>query len=308
MPNCKKQEDKAERMKQFPSRADWEGVIPQACFPRMFSSTGLPSSFPCPRQVPLKSRRLNALRPRSDSVLCLACGRVDGKGNDYWAGAQCKESRGGELSRHLDRTALDGEEVAPRSGLSMSHFTPYTKERRRDNARQSGDTMMRRRIKGLNSVDRNEQARKGEVEVRISGWGIRELRLGNKSDTRGCDKTASAASERRAFWITNVAAGSSSFIKHLRSHSSPSELWLALASLLIQPRSLWPLPRRRRRLQHSDFPPRLFLKATTEPQQELKTMARLHFPNADKSGKWFRRGGELSSRDFTTHEFHPFSI
>lgn len=32
-----------------------------------------------------------------------------------------------------------------------------------------GDTMMRRRIKGLNSVDRNEQARKGEVEVRISG-------------------------------------------------------------------------------------------------------------------------------------------
>lgn len=128
MPNCKKQEDKAEQMKQFPSRADWEGVIPQACFPRMFSSTGLPSSFPCPRQVPLKSRRLNALQPRSDSVLCLVCGRVDGKGNDYWAGAQCKESRGGELSRHPDRTALDGEEVAPRSGLSMSHFTPYKRQ------------------------------------------------------------------------------------------------------------------------------------------------------------------------------------
>lgn len=99
------------------------------------------------------------------------CGRVDGKGNDYWAGAQCKESRGGELSRHLDETALDGEEVAPRPrwGPSTSDFATAQKKDVETMHVSLGDTMMRRRIKGLNSVDRNEQARKGEVEVRISG-------------------------------------------------------------------------------------------------------------------------------------------
>lgn len=40
----------------------------------MFSFHGITIvAFPCPRQVPLKSKRLNAFQLRPDSVFCVSC-------------------------------------------------------------------------------------------------------------------------------------------------------------------------------------------------------------------------------------------
>lgn len=160
-----------------------------------------------------------------------------------------------ENSRHLDKKAH-------RSGLSMSNFTP--------NKRKTS-----RQCTSLGRDDEKEKKRtswSADQQLRQREWG-----LGNKSDTRGCDKTASAVSERRAFWITNEAAGCLGLIKHLRSHSPSSELWLVLASLLIQPRSLWPLPSHRRRAQHSGFPRGSFWKRRRNQSRSSKQWRRFTF-------------------------------